>query len=442
MTPRKKDPASAAKSPIVPRAVPMATPRRMTVNREGVPEKVLHETPCRILAACGSCPVLDVDYRTTLVLKSTDLKNRLAQAGMSTVPVMDCNPSPERLSYRHTAKLVVSEEVHPTKGRFIRIGLYRPQSHEVIDIGKCPVQTEALNIVAGYLRYAFKEFDISIYNPRTRQGLIRYVVIRSSRQTKETLVTLVTSEDGKAKLRPLARDLREKIGFVKGVLEHINRSAGNEIFNPEDSLVTDTITGNVLLAGEDFLEDDLAGLNLKVSATSFFQVNPLVAEKLYFRIQELVSAHRGETILDLYCGVGAIALSLAQHAKSVIGIDETRSSIADAERNSRFNEINNAEFIAGRAEDILADILQKRHLKSIDVVTLNPSRRGCAPIVLEQVANLAPRAIVYMSCMPDTLIRDVNILASKGYKALFFEPYDMFPGTNHYEVLTLLERTP
>lgn len=340
------------------------------------------------------------------------------------------------------------------------MGLYKPGTHEVIDIARCAIQHDRINRIVGYLRTAIKEHGVSVYDPATRAGALRYVVVRTTYRTKQTLVTFVTATADKAPLRVLARELLERFGDVVGVLQHVNDTPGNAIFKAEGTepgqghghedresseiaAGADGTGATILLAGKDVLTDELAGLTLRASATSFFQVNPPVAEKLYFRIAELAGLSGTEKVLDLYCGVGGISLTLARDAKRVVGVEETPASVQDAAFNARENGLSDkAEFHAGRAEDLLPLLEARGLLTGTDVVTLNPSRRGCQKDVLTHVAKLSPRAIIYMSCSPDTLLRDVRTLHALGYAPALFEPYDMFPGTPHAEVLCVLLPTP
>lgn len=445
--------------------------RRMLTTTGGNPqaEFVSHEDPCRVLAECRACSLLDLEYRRQLQLKTQDFRALTASKGdvFARTRVMDCTPSDVRFGYRHTAKLVVSERKErfarptpagaagnaqvkpPPPKRWINIGLYQPGSHEVVDIGNCPVQTPHINSIVAHLRGALKTFDISIYDERTRTGDLRYIVVRTAHRTRKTLLTFVTSTSQKAKFTPLARDLMERFSTtLEGVLLHVNGSTGNAIFDlttpaSERGLTSEgnkDLLKDLLLSGKRTLEEELCGLKLRVSAESFFQVNPYVAERMYNRIVELADLAPGENALDLYCGVGGISLLLAKQCRRVVGIEETPSSIEDAKANAEQNRVPNIDFFQGRAEDMLPVVIAQGVNPRYDVVCLNPSRRGCQPEVLDKVASLAPRRIVYMSCFADTLLRDAAALCNKGYKAVVFEPFDMFPGTSHMEILCVLDR--
>ena len=434
----------------------------VTTRENEAREFVSHEDPCRVLADCQACTLLDLDYRKQLQMKTQDFRALVAKKGeiFARVRVVDCTPSDARFGYRHTAKLVVSERVsRPQPGaprlapgekpkRWINVGLYRPGTHEVVDIGACPVQTPHINSIVSALRMLIKDFDVSVYDERSRKGDLRYVVLRTAHKTRQTLVTLVTASGDKARFAPLARELMERFSTtLRGVLLHVNTQGGNAIFDASTNLASGVSSGdgaagegNILLSGSRFLEEQIAGHTLRVSAESFFQVNPLVAERMYNRITELADLGAHENALDLYCGVGGISLLLARSCRRVVGIEESASAIADARHNADANALANVDFFQGRAEDTLAGVIARGVNPRYDVVTINPSRRGCQPEVLREVAKLSPRRIVYMSCFADTLLRDAELLSREGYKAVVFEPYDMFPGTSHMEILCVLDR--
>lgn len=446
-------------------------PKRLVMTRESIERQfVSHEDPCRVLAECGACTFLDLEYRKQLQMKSEDFRALVVAKGpaFAKARVMDCTPSDVRFGYRHTAKLVVNEKPDrfAAEGRepkrWITIGLYRPGTHQVVDIGPCPVQTPHINSVVSHLRKAIKTHGVPVYDERSRKGDLRYVVLRTARRNRATLLTLVSARGDKpavARFTALARELMERFSTtLQGVLLHVNDAPGNAIFLLEGTepskapAITPTRAAGIdpglegasgetlLLTGKRYLEDEIAGLSLRVAAESFFQVNPHVAGRMYNRIVEVADPAPSENALDLYCGVGGISLLLATRCRRVVGIEESPSSVADARHNAEVNRIPNVDFFQGRAEDTLGDVIARGVNPRYDIVTLNPSRRGCQPSVLGEVVRLAPRRIVYMSCFADTLLRDAALLAGQGYRPVFFEPFDMFPGTSHMEILCVLDR--
>lgn len=417
---------------------PRNTSKRMFVNREGRSEKMGYDSTCRILDLCGSCPIMDNPYPQQLTSKWEDLRKQVDEAGMANVIVRDCVPSPDTLGYRRAVKLAVDSVKGADDRVRVSIGLYKPATHKVIDVGRCPIHSDRVNELLAFLRGEIWREGISTYQERTRQGLLRYVILRNAFATNQILLTLVVTENS-AGLKSFARKICEKFSYVNGVTLHVNNKAGNAIFSTDIDPDTDN-GANVLLAGVDTLNEKICDLKMRYSATSFMQVNPPVAEKVYYRIAELAQLKTSETVVDIYCGVGTIGLSLAKQSGNVIGIEETPSSLVDAKFNAEQNGIGNATFHQGRAEDVLPQLLEQKIIAKADVVTVNPSRRGCQPNVIEAIASLKPRTVIYMSCSTRSLMRDLKIFEKQGYRVSSFEPFDMFPRTPHYEVLAHLVR--
>ena len=441
--------------------------KRIKLSSEDKAEFVSHESPCQVLDECRACSLLDVDYRKQIKIKSDALREQF-KTNEDTIwhalSIPDCVPSQQRYAYRHTAKLVVSQRTSYSKTtkearKWLSIGLYKPGTHEVVDIGSCPVQAPHLNAILGHLRKAIKSFEIEAFNEVGRTGDLRYVVLRHSASTRQTLVTFISKSGSKPLYLKLAREMMEQFSTTLcGVLLHKNDSVGNAIFQWEDAaqFASTVHVGHiahkpakedaaapgetVLLSGNRFLLDEVAGLRLRVSAESFMQVNPGVAERMYHRIVELCDLAKSDNVLDLYCGVGALTLLLAENCRRVVGIEESAVAIEDARTNSGENKVPNIDFVAGRAENVLGEVIAQKLNSSYQVVTLNPSRRGCQKIVLQKIAELAPRRIVYMSCSTQTLLRDGSVLAGLGYRPLFLEPHDMFPGTSHVECICVFEK--
>jgi 23S rRNA (uracil1939-C5)-methyltransferase len=430
----KRPPGHASKAPYTTTA--HAPKKRMFVNRSGLAEKVDRDGICRFGEECGSCPLLNEPYNQQLGSKTEDLRKLTDEAGMANVIVRDCVPSPDTLGYRRTVKLAVDSTKDMSDRVRVSIGLYKPATHRVVDVGRCPIHSDRINELLAFLRGEIWRDDITTYNERSRQGLLRHVIIRNAFATNQILLTLVVTENH-PKLKPFARKLCEKFSYLNGVTLHVNNKVGNAIFSTDVDPDTDS-GANILLAGIDTLNERLCDLKIRYSATSFMQVNPPVAEKIYYRIADLAQIRASETVVDVYCGVGSIGLSLARCAQKVVGIEETQSSIVDAKFNAEQNGFANTEFHEGRAEDILPRLVEQKHIAKADVVTLNPSRRGCQPQVMDAVAALKPRTIIYMSCSARSLLRDLKHFEKLGYRSLSLEPFDMFPRTPHYEVLAHL----
>jgi 23S rRNA (uracil1939-C5)-methyltransferase len=234
------------------------------------------------------------------------------------------------------------------------------------------------------------------------------------------LVVLVTENE--ASMSELAKELMAAMPEIKGVVQNINPMPGNVVLSREFRT----------LAGQGWIEERLSGLMFKVSPASFFQVNPAQAEKLYAKVLEFAQLSGEESVLDAYCGVGTLTLILAQHAKEVIGVECVADAISDAQENAARNQISNVKFTCGQAEELISN------LKEVDVAVLNPPRKGCARFFLEKLAQHGPKRIVYVSCDPATLARDLQFLCGKGYRLDAVQPYDMFPQTAHVECVAVL----
>lgn len=308
------------------------------------------------------------------------------------------------------------------------IGLFRPGTHEVIELTRCPVQTEAINALIEALREEMTHLQISAYDERTFEGLIRYVVARQSSMSGALSLTLVVTDLEQTVLPTLGARLMRRLPALKGIQAHENTTRGNAIF--------DTSGVDRCLLGSSTLQEAIQGLTLQVSSTSFYQVNPSVAALAYQAVVDALAPQPGERALDLYCGVGSIGLLLSRMGCQLWGIEETASSVNDAMENARRISVE-ARWLLGRAEEVLTrddgDLPS-----SVDIVALNPSRRGCQVEVIEAITRLAPRAIAYMSCHPRTLLRDLRRFRSRGYAPHQFTMLDMFPGGPHYEVVCAL----
>ena len=356
-------------------------------------------------------------------------------------------PSPERLAYRRSVKLVIQAGVHGPK-----VGLYHPGSHWVIDTAGCPVQSPAINKLLDELRLALQRPEApSIYDERTGEGALRYAVIRESSRAdsaelSELHLTLVATQDSAA-LRELIAALYHADPKLIGAALHLNPRPGNAIFDWSATPMMQQVAGASALLSH-FPRPGGATLPLLASAESFSQVNPAAAALAYQAVVEALDPRPSERALDLYCGVGSIALSLSlAGCAEVIGLEESASSVADARHNASSLE-RPLRFIEGLTERELPALVseliegapeQEPGAPRQVLVSLNPSRRGCQAEVIEQLARLRPRRIAYMSCHPRTFGRDLKRLMARGYFARSIQLFDLFPGTPHFELVCLLE---
>jgi 23S rRNA (uracil1939-C5)-methyltransferase len=425
--------------------------------------------PCERLSVCGACPLLPLSYEAQLEWKVQDLHTQLHRYEVLKELKVEYTPSQDsQAHYRHTAKPSVRRDQLDQNS--LKIGLYQPRSHSLIDLDDCLAQTPMINQLLDDLRRLCPDVGIVGYEHgdelKTDQVCrLRYVVIRQGESSTSNPHPPTSDEQAAVDLTPALHltlimtfidfDLVDKLirllahhnPALSGVGVHLNRLKGNAIF--DFSSPSHHHWGEASLLTTLRLSQHMPPLVLQISATSFAQVNPHVAQRAYRHVVSALNPQANELGLDLYCGVGAIGLLMAQNArkrgeplKRLWGLEETESSISDARYNAKSNGIDEAEFIVGRAEDTLTQLVDRVlcYDQPSIVVALNPSRRGCQAEVLRLITQLQPRAIAYMSCHARTLTRDLSLLFSLGYSADHITLFDMFPGSYHYETVTVLSK--
>jgi 23S rRNA (uracil1939-C5)-methyltransferase len=339
------------------------------------------------------------------------------------VPINPVIPSEKRLGYRNSAKLVVT-------GKFSApvIGMYRSNSHDVIDIGSCPLHHPLINQVIVAVKEGIKKGKVPIYSPRSSSGILRYLVVRVSEADNRAMVIFVTARRSFNEIHHLGKYLQTVVPEVEVVDQNVNSSTGNVIIGQQDFFAT----------RQQALVGSIGEIKFSISPRSFFQVNSGGAGSIYEKVREWGELTGRETVIDVYCGVGGISLFLADRAGEVIGIETVEAAVVDAGKNASMNGIRNCLFKAGDAADLLEELREEQ--KKVDLIVLNPPRKGCEEKVLREVAKLNPSRIIYVSCSPQTLARDLDMLASHGYQTCEVQPVDMFPQTQHVENVARLSR--
>jgi 23S rRNA (uracil-5-)-methyltransferase RumA len=360
------------------------------------------------------------------LLKKRELVTRslASYSSLASIEVPAVIASPHRWGYRARVKLVVRS----TRGE-IATGLYVPGTHRVIDISSCPVHPRPVNQVLHYLKKKILELGIEPYDERDDSGQLRYLDFRYSFGRRELSLTLVTRHRDFQQGGALARSLMRKFSFVTGVIQNINEQRGNVIWGDRYPVI----------AGRDTLLEQVGSLTLGFPAGVFSQANPSTAKRLYDMVAEMAALKGRETVLDLYCGVGPISLYLAAGARLVWGIDDSSISIDTAKQNARRNGVSNCRFFEGDTASKVAQA--KSTLEQIDLIVLNPPRKGVQPATMEAIlAANAPR-IIYVSCNPNSLARDLDTLVQHAYRITRLQPFDMFPQTEQVETVVSLART-
>ena len=381
------------------------------------------EPKCAIYDRCGGCQLQHLNYEAQLRIKRQQVIDAVTRIGKQPdVPVHATLGAEAPWNYRNKMQFPVGR----SKGKTI-IGCFAQGSHDIIDTENCYIQKEFNNDIVNAMREIVDKLGIPVYNEDRHTGILRHVIGRVGKNG-ECMVVLVTAVKDLQRSKDIVRMLRERLPKLVSVQQNVQTYRNNVIMGRDTKL----------LWGKPTILDSLGSLTFHISPRSFFQVNTDQAEVLYGKALEYANLTGRETVIDAYCGTGTITLFLAQKARRVYGIEIVKPAILDAEKNARDNHVKNAEFIVGDATVVMPR-LYKQGIRA-DVVVVDPPRAGCTPTVLETFANMKPKRIVYVSCNPASLARDIAILDGLGYHAREVQPVDMFPNTSHVESIALLQR--
>ena len=373
---------------------------------------------CPYYVNCGGCALRHMTYQEELAFKKQKVQDCLTRIGGCDLPVSVIYGADNTDRYRNKIQFPVSGDA---------IGFYAAGTHTVTDVEDCLLQPPVCAAVRRAVKDFMSTYPVPAYDEKTGTGLLRHLYIRTNR-AGESLVCLLVNGPSLPHEAELTAALRQAAPGLRGVVLGVNEKRNNVILG--DSYRT--------LWGEDFLMDEMCGLSFKLSVPSFYQVNTPQAERLYDLALDFAGLTGEETALDLYCGIGTITLCLARRVKRVIGAEVVPQAIEDAKANAARNDIENAEFFCADASDIAAK-LAADGLRP-DVVTVDPPRKGLAEAVVHSIAQMAPERVVYVSCDPATLARDLKRFAEVGYKAEKAAAVDLFPRTYHVETVVLMSR--
>ncbi|MEK0314902.1 23S rRNA (uracil(1939)-C(5))-methyltransferase RlmD [Cohnella sp. 56] len=420
---------------------------RMAALVSASPDRIA--APCEIYDACGGCQLQHWGYAAQLRWKREHVAGVLARIGKLPVAPLDeaageaggresapdAGRAPvvvhpvigmdEPWRYRNKAQVPVAAGIG---GHGLIGGFFEQGSHQVVDMESCLIQQEQNEETVRAVKHIARSLGYSAYDRATGRGLLRHVVVRHAEATGQRMVVLITNGRDLPHVDELCGLVREDIPGVASICQNINTSPTSQVFGEETRV----------LWGNDVIYDEIGGITFAISARSFFQVNPTQTERLYRTAVDYAGLTGEETVIDAYCGIGTITLFLARHARRVYGVEIIPEAIEDARRNALLNNIANAEFAVGPAEVIMP----KWQAGGIapDVIVVDPPRKGCDPALLATMLELRPERIVYVSCDPATLARDLRVLEDGGYRTLEFQPVDMFPHTTHIETVVKLCR--
>ena len=378
---------------------------------------------CPIYEMCGGCQLQHLSYSAQLAVKRRQVIDAIERiGGLKDIPVHPVKGMENPWNYRNKMQFPVG-----LAGGNIAIGCYAGGSHVIIDTEDCCIQRSGNNDLANAMREAVKKFGIPVYHEDRHTGVLRHIMGRVGKNG-EIMAVFVTAVPELRRSKEIVHFLRQKLPHLVSVQQNIQTYRNNVVLGRETRL----------LWGKPTIQDSIGRLHFHISPRSFFQVNTAQAEVLYRQALDYATLTGRETVLDVYCGTGTITSFLAQRARRAIGIEIVAPAIRDAQKNARDNHVKNAEFLVGDATDVMPR-LYRAGIRP-DVVVVDPPRAGCTPPVLHSIIAMHPQRIVYVSCNPASLGRDLAILDRLGYQTIEAQPVDMFPMTSHIETIVLLQK--
>jgi 23S rRNA (uracil1939-C5)-methyltransferase len=405
--------------------------------------------PCPYFGRCGGCRLQHVAYPAQLEFKAKQVADVLQRVGdLRGFELRPIIGAPDLYGYRNKMEFTVaraSQQTTPRSGSEARaatpeagegrarerviVGLHEADRYDsVLDVDRCLLQSEAMNALLDEARRFFVDHELSAYDQDSGEGLLRFLMLREGRRTGEAMTNIVTAAPAVSELAPLAERLRSRVPGTSSVVMNVNPKKASVAVGVEEHL----------LAGRDHIREQIGGLGFQISANSFFQTNTVQAERLFGMVLEATELGGGETVVDLYSGTGAISLLLAQRCRWVYGVEVAQAAVDDAALNAAANGVTNCTFLAGEVRFVLPSLIARG--VSAEVVVADPPRAGFHPKALHALVRLAPSRIVYVSCNPSTLARDVADLVRGGYGLRWVQPVDMFPHTPHIEAVARLDR--
>ena len=386
------------------------------------PSEYRTNSDCNSFPQCGGCTLRHISYNHTLAIKKATVENCLYKALHREIKVNDVIGMDNPLNYRNKLQYPVGIN----KNNEPVMGVYAERTHTIIPVKNCHIQNEESNKIANDIFEFIKTHNIPAYNEQTLKGTVRHIVIRKGIKTGEILVTLVLNDKNFKKDKEFIEYLTNKYPNIKSIVKNYNTQNTNVILGNK----------NEIIYGSGYIYDILGDYKFKISPLSFYQVNPTQTEILYKTAINYVK-NKGETALDLYCGIGTIGIFAAKNFKKIYGIEIVEQAIEDAKENAKINNLNNTEFYAGDVEKILPQILNNIENKP-EVVFVDPPRKGLDSKTIDVLKQLKPSQIIYISCNPATLARDLGMLEEK-YTIQQVQPVDMFPYTSHVECVGTLQ---
>ncbi|KAB2331680.1 23S rRNA (uracil(1939)-C(5))-methyltransferase RlmD [Bacillus mesophilum] len=371
----------------------------------------------------GGCQLQHISYEGQLAFKENQVRQVLTRIGkLEDVKVHPVLGMEHPWHYRNKAQVPVGEK----DGKLIS-GFFKPRSHEIIETDESLIQLPEVDGAIQMVKEICSELGVKAYNEETHKGDLRHIMARYGKETGELMVVMITRTPDFPNKNKIVAEIVKRIPKVKSIVHNINSKRTNVILGDKVKV----------LWGSEVIYDYIGDVKFAISALSFYQVNPDQTKVLYDKTLEYAGLAGNETVIDAYCGIGTISLFLAQKAKKVYGVEIVQEAIEDAKRNAELNDITNADFAVGKAEEVIPKWYEQG-IKA-DVLVVDPPRKGCDEALLQTIIEMKPHKVVYVSCNPATLARDLRILEDGGYKTLEVQPVDMFPQTTHVECVALIE---
>ena len=375
---------------------------------------------CKICTSCGGCQYQQLNYQAQLEYKTKRVKEALTRIAKVKANVLPCIGMDNPYNYRNKIQVPFDKD----RNGKVKFGFYKENSHIIMPIKECAIEDKRAAPILWDIKLLLEEMNIPVYNEDNGRGTLRYVLIRTSYHYEEIMVVLVTSQMNFPGQRNFVNELINRHPEITTVVENVNNRHTNVILGNQEKI----------LYGPGHIKDDILGLTFEISASSFFQVNPIQVEKLYASALNLIDFNKKEIVLDAYSGVGTIGLIAAKNAKKVISVEINKSAHKNAIENAKRNNVNNIEFICADAGEYIS-----KSDEDIDILIMDPPRSGSDETFLSTVMDKRIKKIIYISCNPETLARDIQFL-TKIYQVDYVQPVDMFPMTAHVETVVGLYR--
>ncbi len=383
------------------------------------------EAPCPVYKQCGGCQLQHLSYEGQLKAKEKQVRDVMQRiGGLQDVTIHPVLGMEKPWLYRNKAQVPIGEQ----EGGLVA-GFYRQNTHEIIDMEKCLIQAEENDALIQEVKSICSKYGVQAYNEERHKGTLRHIMARYGQVTGEVMLVFITRTEELPHKKAIIEEVTAKFPNVKSIVQNVNEKRTNVIFGEKTKV----------LYGSEYIYDYIGDIKFAISARSFYQVNPTQTKVLYDKALEYAGLMGEESVIDAYCGIGTISLFLAQKAKKVYGVEIIPEAIEDANRNAELNGITNVEFEVGEAEKVIP-AWYKKGIQA-DVIVVDPPRKGCDEALLNTIIAMKPKRVVYVSCNPATLARDLRILEDGGFKTKEIQPVDMFPQTMHCEAVALIERS-